>query len=455
MSTQSSHKTEQTDIFTQVRSFNDYLKTIPRMWAMFLVLALIGAVVGYFVANKTYTPVYTASSTFTVNIKNEQSITMQSDFYDNIAAEQMAQTFPYILTSDLLQRKVEADLGTPITGEINASVVENTNLLTLSVTDKDPQMAYKTLESVIKNYPYVSESVVGKVTMNTLDETGIPTKPDNPMEYRRTILSCVLIGLFIAFLWSFLIFIVNRTILHKSEIKNKLGLNLLGSIPKINIKKRSNSPQNYFLITDENVKGIIEEPFRMVRNKIEYIAQKNKYKTFLITSAIPTEGKSLFAANLSLSLASCGNKVVLIDCDMRHPTGRSIFGLEQGNGLYEYLNEEISLSEYIDIAKSNNPYTTENFMFLPGGKAIADGSTLLFSERMEQLLNYVQEQSDYVIIDSAPTGILTDSVTIAKYVDAGILVIRQDYATIDIINDALSHLSESDTSIIGGVLNEA
>ena len=143
----------------------------------------------YVRARLQYQPVYTASATFTVNIQREQqgvADTGSASFFNNSTAEQMAKTFPYILTSGVLKRKVAKDMDiAAVPGKIKATVAENTNLLTISVTDQDAGRAYATLKSVEKNYPAISEVIVGKANMEMLDETGIPAEPDNPKAFRR------------------------------------------------------------------------------------------------------------------------------------------------------------------------------------------------------------------------------------------------------------------------------
>ena len=164
----------------------DYFRIFRRMWAWVLILTILGAGIFYIRARIQYTPMYTASATFTINIRQDQQGSGDSGsttFFDNSTAEQMAKTFPYILTSGVLKRKIAKDMGTEaVTGNIKASVAENTNLLTISVTDRDAGRAYAILQSVVENYPSISEVIVGKINMEMLDETGIPPEPDNPKD---------------------------------------------------------------------------------------------------------------------------------------------------------------------------------------------------------------------------------------------------------------------------------
>lgn len=454
MSTKEKDKVEQIDTLDQFTILLDFLKMLPRMWVLFLVITILCSGIFCFIAYKSYSPIYTASSTFSIRIKNEQSINSTTSFYDNAAAEHMAQTFPYILTSTLLKRTVQADLGTTVYGKISAEVTPNTAFLTLSVTDSDANRAYTTLQSVIKNYPTVSEPIIGKVTMTPLDETGVPEQPDNPKIFVADALKGAGVGLIISLVWGILIFLTNRTVLHEQDIKQKLGITCLGTVPRIATKKRSSKVLQYFLLNDSNVRESLSEPMRLIKNKIEYHCHKHNHKTLLVTSATAGEGKSLFAANMSLSLASAGKKVILVDCDLRHPTGRLIYNMDEGTGLAEYLKGELELEDFLTQSKKANTHNYPNFLFLPGGKAVYDGSDLLSSNKMKELIDCIKSRADYIILDSAPTGLLTDSAVLAKHADGAIMLIRKGFARIDFINDALGHLAESDIAVVGGVLND-
>ncbi len=454
MSAKEKETVESVDTIDWLAIVYEFLHNLTKIWVGILVLVILCSIGSCIYEKANYRPVYTAATTFTVNIKQEQSIYGSVTYYDNAAAAQMAQTFPYILTSSYLHRMVAADMGMPVRGVIKAEVTPNTNMLTLSVTDTDPQSAYDTLESVIRNYPSVSEPIIGKVTMNVLDETGVPAVADNPINYFKSALVGAEIGLVIGLLWAMLLFITNRTIRNKNDIRNKLGINYLGTIPKIHIKRRSKNVPKYFLLTDSAMESVLFEPFRMIKNKVEYYCNKNQQEVILVTSATAGEGKSLFSANLALSLATAGKRVVLIDCDLRHPTGRTVFDIADSVGLAEYLNGEISLTEYLSSAKVQNNHNFSNFLFLPGGKAMSDGSHLLSNARMQELIAFVRTKSEFVILDSAPVGLLSDSAELAKFAESAIMIIRKDFARADFIWDALNYLSESDIQIIGGVFND-
>lgn len=457
MGVQENEKSQEPELIDITEMLSDYFRIFRRMWAWVLILTLLGTGIFYIRARVQYQPRYTASATFTVNIQRDQQGVGESGtvaFYNNSAAEQMAKTFPYILTSGVLKRKVAKDMGTgSVTGNIQADVAENTNLLTISVTDRDAGRAYAILQSVIKNYPEISEVIVGKTNMEMLDETGIPPEPDNPKDFKKSALKGGLFGFLIAALWTALLVVTRRTVRKESDIHRWMHTRCLGTVPEIHEKRRSGTSQTRMVLTDPKVEEKLQESFRMIRNKVEYHAHEYHLKTFLITSALAGEGKSTIAVNLALSLAQAGKKVVLIDCDLRHPTDRKILNLDLGEGLGEVLEHKKKLAECIIKSKDMGLDPEMRLMFLPGGTSLRDGSELLGTEFMHRIIARMEEWADYVILDSAPAGLLTDAVVLAQYADAAVFVVRKDFARVDHIMDGMEHLAESQVQIIGGILN--
>lgn len=457
MGVQENEKSQEPELIDITEMLSDYFRIFRRMWAWVLILTLLGTGIFYIRARVQYQPRYTASATFTVNIQRDQQGVGESGtvaFYNNSAAEQMAKTFPYILTSGVLKRKVAKDMGTgSVTGNIQANVAENTNLLTISVTDWDAGRAYAILQSVIKNYPEISEVIVGKTNMEMLDETGIPPEPDNPKDFKKSALKGGLFGFLIAALWTALLVVTRRTVRKESDIHRWMHTRCLGTVPEIHEKRRSGTSQTRMVLTDPKVEEKLQESFRMIRNKVEYHAHEYHLKTFLITSALAGEGKSTIAVNLALSLAQAGKKVVLIDCDLRHPTDRKILNLDPGEGLGEVLEHKKKLAECIIKSKDMGLDPEMRLMFLPGGTSLRDGSELLGTEFMHRIIARMEEWADYVILDSAPAGLLTDAVVLAQYADAAVFVVRKDFARVDHIMDGMEHLAESQVQIIGGILN--
>lgn len=452
--TEEAMRTEE-DAIDLVGLLVDYLRTFRRMWAWVLILAVIGGVFTYVRSYLSWSPRYTASATFTITISDDTSATEGSySFYDNSTTEQMVNTFPYILTSGVLSRRAAAYMGRDsLSGQLSASAEDNTNLFTLSVTDTDAEMAYATLQAVIVCYPDVAERIIGRTNMQLLDETGIPAYPDNPRDSRSDMVKGAAAGAFIGLAWVGVVMLSRKTVKKKEDFKRLINMRCIGEVPQITMKKRSRASSTTLNILNEKTDPEFLEAIRLVRSKVEYSAWKHHHKVILITSALAGEGKSTIAVNLALSLAGNGKRVALIDCDLRHPSDREILGMEDGEGLYEILTKQVAPADLLVTGKDLGMDEEMDFCFMPGGKAVEDGSRLLESERMKTVIDILAENTDYVILDSAPAGVLTDAGILAQYADSVVFVVKKDYARADHILDGMEELSEGRLHLVGGILN--
>ena len=153
---------EKIDLIEFLRGFQYGIK---KMWWLVLVLALIFGLNSYIKARKNYTPVYMASATVAVT-----TIDGSPAYQNNASAQQMADVFPYILTSGVLKDVVAKDMKLDsVPGSISVQAEEGTNMLTISVSGTNAELSYKTLKSVIKNYPEVAQFVLGNTTLKILD----------------------------------------------------------------------------------------------------------------------------------------------------------------------------------------------------------------------------------------------------------------------------------------------
>lgn len=457
MSTQNEeNKQTEEGLIDIVGLLTDYFRTLRRMWIWVLILAVAGGAFSYIRSYMTWSPRYTASATFTITASQDgsDSTTGSYAFYDNSTAEQMANTFPYILTSGVLSRRAAETMGREaVSGQITASSEANTNLFTMSVTDSDAGLAYETLQAVIQCYPEVSEVIIGRTNMQLLDETGIPAYPDNPRDGKGALVKGAGAGALLGLLWAGAVTISRMTVKKKEDFQTRAHMKCIGEVPQVTMKKRSRESRNVLNILNEKTDPAFEEAMQLVRGKVEYSAWRHHSKTILVTSALAGEGKSTLAVNLALAFSKSGKRAALIDCDLRHPSDRKILGLEEGSGLYEVLTREARLGDVLLTGKDMEMDEEFKFCFLPGGKAAEDGSRLLGSERMQKVIEAVQEKVDYVILDSAPAGLLTDAGVLAQYVDSAIFVIKRDFASTTHIMEGLEELSESRVHLIGGILN--
>ena len=418
----------------------DFLYAVKKLWWLVVALTVIFSGYSYFSVSRSYVPNYVASATCSVS-----SLTGSS-------AGDMAKVFPYFLTSGVLADVIAEDLEVEaLPGTIDVQADEGTNLLTISVTAGDPQVAYNMLVSVMENYPEVAKFVVGETKIVVLDETGVPTDTGREVvvrgSYKRGALKGCLLGMAILCLYA----LTRRTVKSKKELKKKLNLTDYGSIPYIREKKRKKETFNntLSLLNSRLSQGYLEA-IRKLRIKIMNAMEEKDYKTLLVTSSIPGEGKTTVAANLAISMAQQGKKVILIDCDMRNPSVAKVMNdQEKHPGLGLALEKKVLLKEAISTVEVSGG----GLRVLYGSEEDDENTKLFGSPAMRLMIRALEKQADIVILDTAPAGILADAPIIARYADAALYVIRYDHTKLRHIRSGISALSMSGVDILGYVFN--
>lgn len=433
-----------------IRIVNDMWKGLKRYGVLFLVLAAVLTGVFYYRAYRSYVPVYTSSATFTVS-SDDSSLYSSSSYLNERTADQIVKTFPYILNSGLLQKMVAEDLDTEtVPGSISTETLGTTNMITILVTSSDAENSYNILQSVITHYPEVAEPVIGEVQMNLLDMTDEPENVSAPPSFKSSAVKGIFMGAALSVVFLLIYAFTRNTIHEEEDFKKLLNIDCICAIPQIIFKKRGKEFRKDISIYNTKISQTFLEAVRVLRARIEKDAKKNNLKVFLVTSAAPGEGKSTIAANIAMALAMSGSRVVLVDCDLRNPSVRERLGIgEQGKGLYEVLDGSEKLEKVMVRDEVHKLYV------VPGGEPYNNASELLDSPQMEQVLGKLRKMADYVILDTAPVGMLTDTAVLAEAADAALFVVKQDYANCSSILEGIGQLAESRIYISGCILNGA
>lgn len=418
----------------------DCWQGVKKLWWLVVLLAVIFAVKAYFTTTTTYQANYVASATVSAT-----SMT-------GTTAEDMVEVFPYILTSGVLADVIAEDLGVEtLPGTIDVQAEEGINLMTISASASDPQMAYNLLMSVMENYPQVAKFVVGETKLTILDETGVPT--DTAREevirgsYKRGAMKGAAIGLAIMLLYV----LTRRTVKSKDKLKKQLNLMDCGTLPYIFVKKRKKDTFNTSMsLLNERLSQGYVEALRKVRIKVMKEMEMKNYSTLLVTSSIPGEGKTTVAANLAIAIAKQGKSVILVDCDLRNPSVAGVMNeQERQPGLGAVLTGKASLKKAlvpVDVSGGS-------LYVIYGSEDDEENVRLLGSKRFEAFLRMLKKHADVVVLDTAPSGLLADAPVLAKFVDAALYVIRYDHTKLRQIRDGVQALSMSGVDILGYVFN--
>jgi capsular exopolysaccharide synthesis family protein len=200
------------------------------------------------------------------------------------------------------------------------------------------------------------------------------------------------------------------------------------------------------LIVHEDAKSPIAEAYRTLRTNIQFSKTDGELKTIMFTSSGPGEGKSTTIANTAVALAQSGKQVILVDCDLRKPVQHKIFG-KKNRGLTNILVEEIEANHFIQETQ------VENLRLLTSGPIPPNPSELLGSAKMKELIDYLKNQADYVIIDAPPVIAVTDASVLASRVDGVTLVVNSGSVRPEMAQKAKDLLVKANGHLLGVILN--
>jgi polysaccharide biosynthesis transport protein len=251
---------------------------------------------------------------------------------------------------------------------------------------------------------------------------------------------------------------LDNTLKTPEDVEQKLGVTFLGLLPEIaddeqpNGKRRrkakrivsEHAPE---LLVHERPTSGIAEAARALRTNLMFMNPDRPYRRMLVTSAAPAEGKTTVAVSIAVSMAQGGQKVCIIDCDLRRPRLHRIFDRAGDIGLMNAILGEATVDE---VAK---PTVVPNLYCIPCGPIPPNSADVVSSDRFRRILDEVSERFDRVVLDSPPIVAVTDSAIASTLVDGVIFVVRAFKTSINLCRSGLRTLQDVDAPIAGAVLN--
>ena len=225
------------------------------------------------------------------------------------------------------------------------------------------------------------------------------------------------LGLFLPAVIILLRMLLNKRVQTRKEIQNSTSLPIAG---EIDMESRSNKE----IIVSAGYQSDIAEQFRSLRTNLNYLKQGTAGKVLMVTSTMPGEGKSFVSINLANTLAATGKKVILIELDLRRPHIAKTLGLNPRPGMTDYLiSNDMAPRE---VVQTNREY--ENLSFVTCGPVPPNPGELILSKRLQTFFEYMRNSYDYVVVDTPPVGIVSDSLIIGSMVDLTLYILRHRYS---------------------------
>ena len=418
---------------------------IRNAWMILLAAVTVWLAAGG-IHNVIYEPQYSASATLVVSTGGS------GNTYSSLStASQMADVFGQVFQSDALRNLIAGDAGEEIQGTVTCQSVEETNLLVLTAVSPDPRQAYLYLNSALKHYEEVAGDVFANSVLQVVQEPEVPEHPSNTSWILSQRYLLVLLGAFAMAAVICLFYVLRFTVKNEVCASRQLDGKIRGVIPyeKKQTGEWKKNPKQSLLLNSPLVTMAFAEAARSTAAKIEYRMRKKGQKILLVASVTENEGKSTVAANIALAMAEKRRRILLVDGDMRKPAQYKVFEIkgEKEHSLDHVLTGQTGWKEALYYNKSC--HIMELLQFQPAEHPEA----VLREGRIESLMEEWKENFDYIIVDCSPTAGSTDAEIWMDAADTVLLVVREDWADIRVINDMVDIIWQSGTDFAGFILN--
>lgn len=413
------------------------IKDILQRWILIVAVMIVFGSVFDFMKTVTYVPQYGTSMTATLS--------GGEDTFKNIdKVQSYVNTLDYLMNSNNAKTYVKKKMPISKTTYKAEVTLKQANVVKIKVTADTKREAYFSIKYLNDWYKENTERYSFPYNITVLKESKFSTKPVNPNSHIKNFLIGAVGSGFVLSCLLGLYFFLRDTIKSEEEVENKLDTRLYAKLP-FEVKKREDTRnKKAILITSLKTSFFFRESMNKLRSKVEASSDKHGYKSFMITSAYENEGKSSVAANLALALAKNGHKVVLVDADFNKPTVFKIFDLDGSKSLNKAIEGTSSWRSQVVNDRSG-------LDLLPCSQDTLKSEILTNSKKLDEIMKELREEYDFVIVDTSPAYLLNEPMAMNELVDATLFIVRQDYATSDVINETVKRLTYVKDNVLGVV----
>ena len=250
-------------------------------------------------------------------------------------------------------------------------------------------------------------------TARIIDPARASGRPISPNSSKIMYIS-LLIGLIVPIAVIYLRGMLDNRVINKDDITSNTRIPILGEI--------GHYDEGNVLAVHANSRSQLAEQFRALRTNLQFVLSNKDKKCIMLTSSMSGEGKSFVAINLASTMAISGKKVILLELDLRKPKISKNLGIDNGIGFSNYAIGQVEMSQIIVHSNVN-----ENLDFIPSGPVPPNPAELVMLPRVDELFASLKESYDYIVIDTAPIGLVTDAQLISRFADTVLYIVRQAY----------------------------
>ncbi|NKX77510.1 polysaccharide biosynthesis tyrosine autokinase [Gordonia amicalis] len=397
------------------------------------------------------TPMYVSSATLYVTSGTEADA--QSAYQGSLASQQRVASYAELVDSDVIIRNALDDSGLQISVDdareaLSAASNPDTVLLSISAENSDPAIATTLANSVAEamtayvttlEQPNEASQPLAKLTV--VSPAVQPQDPFSPRTARNTVLA-VLVGFVLGVLIAVLRERFDTRLRNGEEVQRTVPSAVLAEIPS------ENTLDGHPVIDFSVGSSRAAEGYRRLRTNLAFVSVDQPPRCILVTSPGPGEGKTTTSLNLAAALAEDGNRVVLVDADLRRPSVARRLGLTGAIGLTSFLRGDGVISDFVQSGP------VEQLDVLVAGALPPNPAELLGSQRAKDGMEALQASYDFVIMDTPPVLPVADAAILSQYVDGALVVVRAGRTRSQDLATAFDSLLAAKASIAGVVLND-
>ena len=408
-------------------NIKDFLLYLKKYIFIIVILTFLLVFMVTIYDNNFKVPLYKAYTTVVLAKSNEQSSTITQN--DIVLNQKLVTTYTEIVKSELVLEQVIKNEKLSYNAEelskkVSVEAIQDTEILKISVQDKNPKEASKIANSIAKVFNIEVSKIYKLDNISVIDKAKVPKEVCNDTFIRDIIIS-IFIGIFGSIAIIFIIYYFDDSIKLSDDKHSKVEL-ILNKYPK----------------------ALVSESVKTLRTNLQFSSIDNELKTILVTSSIPGEGKSFISANLALAFAQTGKRVLIVDCDMRKGRQHKIFDVSNSKGLSNLLIDNINnISEYV------HKTSVKDVFLITRGMCPPNPSELLNSEKNKNLVNLLKNKFDIVIFDGVPCNGLPDSIIMSTLVDKVLIVSSDSMTPKNVLDTTIKSLQKVNAPIAGCVLN--